>query len=725
MNSSIFATENLSSNKGAGADATMETSQTETGETKTDTDATNAADVTESSQITINDLSDVFTSKEELLKFKENINKIANNIDVETGEIKTNNTLDNALENIDDASVDVLKSFARNVVSIFKDFVNAFLDVGSASWRLVPNDLFLDLVIQLTGFLLIIFSVFFTLRFLLRKILKHHFARYKEYKSNKLLWLKWLTFLLLPLFTIYFIYFVYEVSDINVSVKYIIEAVFKSIILTLGFLTFLQFCFSPRYSIFRLIKLNKENSKAAIATFIKIGTYFFPFILLSNIAIVPSAIDRSVLYVLLLILGTVSLFALWKFSNNLLEILENSLGYEEELEKYTGNNLAFIIHNNGKLLLLLFHIPFVMLWISNIPNNSYKLVYAMLIFSVIVFGLLASSTIAQKVHRAIENSAAFDKRYIMKRVSPSTATIISWFVRILFLLAIVFFTLMALQVNYTTFIESDKFLNATYKLLITLLIFITLVSLEKLICNAMDYNILKLEAANDNYTVQRRKTVFPIIKNIIMGLAFIIALMIVLAVFSVNLMPLIAGAGFVGIAVGFGAQKFIADFISGISNLIEDTMKVGDIITVLDIMGTVEQINIRSVRIRDNEGTLHIIPFGGIEDVSNHTKDFAYALMVFNVSYDTDINKAVSAINSVAEEMKLDEEVKYKIEDDIEVLGVDMLSSSSIDIKIRVKTKPGEQWFVKRYLNKAVKLKFDEEGIEIPYPHQTIIYKEA
>ncbi|MEQ8816735.1 MAG: mechanosensitive ion channel [Thalassobaculum sp.] len=220
----------------------------------------------------------------------------------------------------------------------------------------------------------------------------------------------------------------------------------------------------------------------------------------------------------------------------------------------------------------------------------------------------------------------------------------------------------------------------------------------------------------------RAKTLLPLLRRVISIALVVLVGLIVLSEIGVDTAPLLAGAGVVGLAIGFGSQALVRDIITGLFILIEDTVSVGDVVTAGGHTGVVEDISIRTLRLRDVEGAVHTVPFGDVTSVVNMTKDFSYALMDIGVAYREDTDHVSALIREVGEELRQDPEHGPKILEPIEMLGVDQLADSAVVIRARLKTKPILQWGIKREMNRRLKKRFDAEGIEIPFPHQTLYF---
>jgi small conductance mechanosensitive channel len=205
----------------------------------------------------------------------------------------------------------------------------------------------------------------------------------------------------------------------------------------------------------------------------------------------------------------------------------------------------------------------------------------------------------------------------------------------------------------------------------------------------------------------------------------VIAAFIVLSELGINIGPILAGAGIVGIAIGFGAQSLVKDIIAGVFIIMENQYRVGDVVKIADISGLVEQINLRRTVLRDLDGIVHTVPNGEIRVASNLTKEWARVNLNISVSYGTDLDHAIAVINRVCQEMAQEPEWAPLIIKTPQVLRVDNLGDSGIDLKILGDTKPIRQWDVMGEIRKRVKKTFDEEGIEIPWPHTKVFFGNA
>jgi moderate conductance mechanosensitive channel len=211
----------------------------------------------------------------------------------------------------------------------------------------------------------------------------------------------------------------------------------------------------------------------------------------------------------------------------------------------------------------------------------------------------------------------------------------------------------------------------------------------------------------------------PLLRTAVFIVLFTIVTLIVLSELGVDIAPLIAGAGVVGIAVGFGSQALVKDVITGLFILLEDTLAVGEVVDVgKNHIGSVEAITIRTIRLRDMSGTVHTIPFSEVSTVRNMTRDYAYFVADVGVVYREDPDHVVAVLRKVAADLAKDPAWAPFIVEPLEVVGVDRFTDSAVVIRVRLKTVPLQQWSVGREFNRRMKKAFDANGIEMPAANQ-------
>ena len=199
-----------------------------------------------------------------------------------------------------------------------------------------------------------------------------------------------------------------------------------------------------------------------------------------------------------------------------------------------------------------------------------------------------------------------------------------------------------------------------------------------------------------------------------------IALFLILSELGLNIAPLLAGAGVVGLAIGFGSQKLVQDIITGMFVLFGDTMRIGDVVGVASRVGVVEEMTMRTVVLREYSGSVHTIPYSAIDTVTNFTKDFSYAVFEVAIAYRERVEQVMELLHELGREMNREPHFRRLMLEPIEVDGIDRFTDSAVIIKARVKTRPLKQWEVAREFNRRMKNRFDELGIEIAFPHRTL-----
>ncbi|MEZ5170174.1 MAG: mechanosensitive ion channel family protein [Acidimicrobiia bacterium] len=220
--------------------------------------------------------------------------------------------------------------------------------------------------------------------------------------------------------------------------------------------------------------------------------------------------------------------------------------------------------------------------------------------------------------------------------------------------------------------------------------------------------------------VQRSQAIGSVLRGVSSFLIWTTAIAWSLVVLGVDLAPILASAGIAGVALGFGAQTMVKDFLAGMFILAEDQIGVGDIVDLGPATGTVESLSLRVTRIRDVEGVVWFVPNGEIQRVGNLSQQWSRALLDIDVAYDTDIAEASEVIRSVAADIAAEEEWSAKILEEPEVWGVEQFGPDAISIRLVIKTRPLEQFAVQRELRRRLKEAFDEHGIEIPFPQRTV-----
>ncbi|MDR6609103.1 mechanosensitive ion channel family protein [Pseudomonas synxantha] len=218
----------------------------------------------------------------------------------------------------------------------------------------------------------------------------------------------------------------------------------------------------------------------------------------------------------------------------------------------------------------------------------------------------------------------------------------------------------------------------------------------------------------------RAQTMMPLIRNVLFVAIFIVALIVALANMGMNVTPLLAGAGVIGLAIGFGAQSLVADLITGLFIIIEDSLAIDDYVDVGGHLGTVEGLTIRTVRLRDIDGIVHTIPFSEIKSIKNYSREFGYAIFRVAVPASMDIDNAIKLMREVAQKMRTDPLQRRNIWSPLEFQGVESFESGNAILRARFKTAPIKQWEVSRAFNLSLKRHMDEAGLDLATPRMSI-----
>ncbi|MCD7058601.1 mechanosensitive ion channel domain-containing protein [Pelagibacterium xiamenense] len=339
----------------------------------------------------------------------------------------------------------------------------------------------------------------------------------------------------------------------------------------------------------------------------------------------------------------------------------------------------------------------------------------------ILVGMIAYNLITRMIGGGISLPHNITERVplLEKRLNAFVPRVL-YVVRLVVVLAVIVFCLNALGAfDVFAFLESQ----IGYQLAgttITVAVILLVAFAAWLVLNSwVDYRI------NPDYATgvsAREKTLLVLLRNAVTIALIVIVLMFVLAEVGLNIAPLLASAGIIGLAVGFGAQKMVQDIITGVFIQLEGAIDVGDVVQIGGISGVVERLTIRSAALRDLEGAYHIVPFSSVDVVTNYMRGFSYALLDIGVAYREDTEEAKKAIYDAFEELRADPENAKVIIGDLEWMGLNEFGASEIILRARIKTLPGNQWALKRAYNAILKRIFDERNIEIPFPHQTVYF---
>ncbi|HKK82097.1 MAG TPA: mechanosensitive ion channel family protein [Prolixibacteraceae bacterium] len=264
-------------------------------------------------------------------------------------------------------------------------------------------------------------------------------------------------------------------------------------------------------------------------------------------------------------------------------------------------------------------------------------------------------------------------------------------------------------------------------LLIIVFLFIALKILKFFMKRLSKFTIYRAkhdESKDTAETEKRVKTLLGILTGVGKVVIWLIAIMMLLKELGIDIAPILAGAGIIGLAVGFGAQELVRDFITGFFILLENQIRTGDVAIINGTGGLVERIEMRTVTLRDFSGVVHVFQNGKINTLSNMTKEWSAVVLDVGVAYKENTEQVMQIMSAVGDELQKDAAFGSKMIEPIEVFGVNEFGNSAVVIRARIKTKPIEQWGIGREYRKRLKDAFDAKGIEIPFPHTTVYWGE-
>ena len=291
---------------------------------------------------------------------------------------------------------------------------------------------------------------------------------------------------------------------------------------------------------------------------------------------------------------------------------------------------------------------------------------------------------------------------------------------ILIFVALVFPALEVIGLKPRTGVHVQKLADWSFNyglpLLATIVLCYALIRITALLVTRFEYELNRGTTLDALERAKRARTLGSVINKVVTVSLSAVALLMVLHSFGLNIAPFLTGAGILGLAVGFGAQTLVRDVISGFFLILEDQVRVGDVAAINGTGGLVEAINLRTIVLRDAEGTVHVFPNGAITTLANRSKDFSYYVIDLPLSYREDPDRAAALLKEIADGMQADPAFAPWILEPLQVLGVDAFRDWSLVLKMRIKTVPTKQWDVGREFRKRLRRRFNEEGIEVPYP---------
>lgn len=345
------------------------------------------------------------------------------------------------------------------------------------------------------------------------------------------------------------------------------------------------------------------------------------------------------------------------------------------------------------------------------------------VLAAIVLGAIVSNLMGRLILRGVTVPHGISDRLplLERRLNAFVPRVLTVF-RLAIFAAVVFFALNTIGIlDAQGWLESQLGVRLTGMVVSIFLILVFSFLVWLAVNSWIDF---RLNPSYGTSPTARERTLLTLLRNAVSIVLIVITLMFVLSEVGIDIAPLIASAGVLGLAIGFGAQKLVQDIITGVFIQLENAMNVGDVVTVGGTTGTVERLTIRSVSLRDVQGVFHIIPFSSVDMVSNFMRDYGFYVADMGIAYRESVSDAKQAMVDAFEELRANPDFAPHILEDLQWFGLNSFGASDVVVRARIKCVAGQQWGVGRAYNEIVKRLFDERGIEIPFPHQTIYFGE-
>ena len=268
--------------------------------------------------------------------------------------------------------------------------------------------------------------------------------------------------------------------------------------------------------------------------------------------------------------------------------------------------------------------------------------------------------------------------------------------------------------NFIFTILPDFLRNKWTMMVLNIIIFVFFIKIANIFIEKFLDRICRFK---DDFEFKKQLvTLKSIVKSIVDTIIAAFGVMYILNGLGVDIRPILTAAGVLGVAVGFGAKRFFEDIITGMSILLEGQVRVGDYIEISGHQGVVEKVDIKLIQLRDTQGRVHYIRNGMVDTVVNYTRDYSYYVFDIGVAYKENVDNVINVLKEIDEDFRKNSKVKDYVLAPLEIFGLDSFDDSAVIIKARIRTSPIKQWEVGREFNKYIKAKFDEKGIQIPFP---------
>lgn len=480
---------------------------------------------------------------------------------------------------------------------------------------------------------------------------------------------------------------------------------------------------APRVAKMRLIPMTDETANYSYVWIRRLTNLCAYGFLLLNAALALGMAKAAYLLLLKLLGLLVGLLLIMLVLQNRHHVAARIRGNGDGALRQVRNRLADIWH----ILLIIYLVVTYGVWVLDLPGGfEYVLRASVLTVVIVTLARVSIEVIKRGVKRAFALSEEQKKRFpgLEARANRYLPMLMTAFkVVVTLIAAIALLEVWGLDIyDWLSGPVGQAVLQRVAT--IVLIIAVALIVWEVVSAAIEQYLAGKDRDGNAVTRSQRAQTLLPLVRNVVFVVLAVMVILTVLSELGINIGPLIAGAGIVGLAVGFGAQTMVKDFITGFFILIEDTVAVGDIVQLGGHSGKVEAMSIRSIQLRDLSGEVHRIPFSEVTTTVNKSKDFSFATFDIGVGYSENVDRVIEVIRDVGDKLVAEEEYAAIVDGNIDIMGVQALGDSAVVIRARIRVKPGKQFGLQRAFNRLIKNRFDEEGIEIPFPHRTLYFGE-
>jgi len=534
--------------------------------------------------------------------------------------------------------------------------------------------------------------------------------------------------LVLPVLNVSVVFPTLRVAEIqDMPSRVVLPLIYAAILVRTG-IALLRFLLAPKSPGLRLLPLNHDAAHYAMRWSRRIlatSIYGYYGLEAGVVLGLPWAFHGLLLHLLFFAVTVMGMIVVVQVREPVASAIA-SLGAEgrsRALRRLPWATLGSLWH----VLALLYVFSIYMVWALKIPGGFRVLIEATVGSLAVAFGGWLLWRLADQLFRreegALEHEEEQPGRFAgLEQRTRRYLPVLGTLARALVVIAVILGLFEVWGLGTLAWLLSDEGNTVLGHLVTVGVIVLVTFALWELISVMIARSITETDAEGNLKLSNRTRTLLNIIRNVVLVFLSLIALFLILSELGLNIAPLLAGAGVIGLAIGFGSQKLVQDIITGLFVLLGDTIRVGDVVEVAGRAGVVEEMTMRTINLRDLGGNVHTIPYSSIDTVMKYTKDFSYALLDIGVAYRENVDEVIRVLREVGDEMNRDAYFRRATLEPLEILGVDAFTDSAVVIRMRFKTRPMRQWEVGREFRRRVKNRFDELGIEIPYPHRTVYF---